>query len=60
MIIEDQRQPGASSFDLNSTQGLSYALPPGVSIGNSMSFAEVLRRNAAIRERETHTNLGMT
>ncbi|XP_072147811.1 uncharacterized protein [Setaria viridis] len=57
MIIEDQRQPGATSFDLNSTPGLSYALPPGVSIGNSMSFAEVLRRNAAIRDRETHTKL---
>ena len=27
MIIEDQRQPGAMSFDLNSTPGLLYALP---------------------------------
>jgi hypothetical protein len=27
MIIEDQRQSGAMSFDLNSTSGLSYALP---------------------------------
>ena len=26
MIIEDQRQPGAMSFDLNSTPGLSYVL----------------------------------
>jgi hypothetical protein len=47
MIIEDQRQPGTTSFDLNSTPGLSFALPPEVSIGSNMSFSEVLRRNAA-------------
>jgi len=41
MIIEDQRQPGAMSFDLNSTPGLSYALPPAVRIGNNMCLFSI-------------------
>jgi hypothetical protein len=57
MIIEDQRQHGRTSFDLNSTPGSSFALPPEISIGSNMCFSEVLRRNAAIRARETHTQL---
>ena len=57
MIIEDQRQPGTTSFDLNSTPGLSFDLPPEVRIGSNICFSEVLRRNASIRARETHTQL---
>jgi hypothetical protein len=57
MIIEEQRQPGTTSFDLNSTPELSFALPPEVSIRSNMCFSlkyynEML---AAIHARKTHS-----
>ena len=57
MIVEDERKMVTTPLDLNETPGSSVVLPPEMKVGGNTCFADVLRRNAGIRDRSTHTQL---
>ena len=57
MIVEDEREEATINIDLNENSGASFALPPEVNVDGNLSFADVLRRKAAIRARPQHTQL---
>ncbi|XP_044957328.1 uncharacterized protein LOC123408239 [Hordeum vulgare subsp. vulgare] len=57
MIVEDEREMVTTPLDLNETPGSSVVLPPEMKVGGNTCFADVLRRNAGIRDRSTHTQL---
>ncbi|CAN6304181.1 unnamed protein product [Urochloa humidicola] len=57
MIVEDEKDEARIHIDLNVVPGSSLALPPEVNVGGNLCFADVLRRKAAIRAHEQHTQL---
>lgn len=57
MIVEDEREMVTTPLDLNETPGSSVVLPTEMKVAGNTCFADVLRRNAGIRDRSTHTQL---
>uniref|UniRef100_A0A8R7PN84 Nuclease HARBI1 n=2 Tax=Triticum urartu TaxID=4572 RepID=A0A8R7PN84_TRIUA len=57
MIVEDEREMVTTPLDLNETPGSSVVLPLEMKVGGNTCFADVLQRNAGIRDRSTHTQL---
>lgn len=59
MIVEDEKELVKIPLDLNDNPSATIVLPPEVSTSNNpnLCFAEVLRRNSAIRARPTHRQL---
>ena len=59
MIVEDEKELVRVPLDLNENPNASIALPPevGTSAAPNPVFADVLRRNSAIRARSTHVKL---
>ena len=57
MIVEDEREMVTTPLDLNETPGSLVVLPLEMKVGGNTCFADVLRRNAGIRDRSTHTQL---
>jgi hypothetical protein len=57
MIVEDEKEMAMIPLDLNENPGASIALPPEVSNQVNPCFADVLRRNAEIRDRSKHIEL---
>ena len=60
MIVEDEKELVRVPLDLNGNPNASIALPPevGTSTAPKSVFADVSRRNSAIRARSTHVKLG--
>ena len=58
-IVEDEKELVRVPLDLNENPNASIALPPevGTSAAPNPVFADVLRRNSAIRARSTHVKL---
>ena len=59
MIVEDEKELVRVPLDLNGNPNASIALPPevGTSTAPKSVFADVSRRNSAIRARSTHVKL---
>jgi hypothetical protein len=56
MIVEDEKEAGTNVSDLNENPSAKIVIPPKVSTNDNIdpSYAEVLRRNFAIKARQTH------
>jgi hypothetical protein len=59
MIVEDEKESVRVALDLNENPSATIVLPPEVHTSDNPNpcFAEVLRRNSAIRARPTHKKL---
>ncbi|XP_051179362.1 protein ALP1-like isoform X1 [Lolium perenne] len=57
MIVEDEKEEASNVLDLNHEAGSSTAFPSVFTHGDMPVFAEVLERDARIRDRPTHKAL---
>jgi hypothetical protein len=57
MIVEDEKEMAIIPLDLNENPGASMSLPPEVSNQVNSCFADVLQRNAEIRNHSKHIEL---
>ena len=59
MIVEDEKESIREVLDLNENRSATIVLPPEVRTSDNPNpcFAEVLRRNSAIKARPTHRKL---
>lgn len=57
MIVEDEQEEAGNILDLNEEAGSSIALPSDSVHGGIPIFAEVLERDAKVRDRPTHKAL---
>ncbi|XBH75461.1 hypothetical protein VPH35_102216 [Triticum aestivum] len=57
MVVEDEEEAAANILDLNKEAGTSIVLPSVFTHGDKPVFAQVLQRDARIRDRGTHRAL---
>lgn len=57
MIVEDEKEEAGNILDLNEEAGSSLVLPSVFTHGDMPAFADVLERDARIRNRPTHKAL---
>lgn len=57
MIIEDERDIEDDSFDLNEEASTSTVQPPTIVQAQDPIMAEVLKRDAEIRDQQAHKQL---
>ncbi|XP_048568886.1 uncharacterized protein LOC125549535 [Triticum urartu] len=57
MVVEDEEEAAANILDLNKEAGTSIVLPSVFTHGDMPVFAQVLQRDARIRDRGTHRAL---
>ena len=57
MIVDDEKEEAGNILDLNKEAGTSIVLPSVFTHGDIPVFAQVLQRDARIRDRGTHRAL---